>query len=90
MNDKVQLKDIFTIDKPSENGSTYYVLWNGRYRMQWGTGTHSYYVSEVSRFPANRPLLVKTNDAFGDNNEAFWNADKDSIKLPFYSINETN
>ena len=83
MNDKVQLKDIFTIDKPSENGSIYYVLWNGDIGCNGGTGTHSYYVSEVSRFSPNRPLLVTTNDAFGDNNEAFWNTDKASINYRF-------
>lgn len=83
MNDKTQLKDIFTIDKPSENGSTYYVLWNGDIGCNGGTGTHSYYISEVSRFSKNRPLLVTTNDAFGDNNEKVWNSDKSSINYRF-------
>jgi len=83
MNDKVELKDIFTIDKPSENGSTYYIFWNGDIGCNSGTGTHSYYVSEVSRFSPNRPLLVTTNDAFGDNNEAVWNTDKASINYRF-------
>ncbi|MEG1022737.1 MAG: hypothetical protein RSE50_14665, partial [Myroides sp.] len=36
-----------------------------------------------SRFSPNRPLLVTTNDAFGDNNEAFWNTDKASINYRF-------
>ena len=46
----------FGLSSPSN-----YILWNGDIGCNSGTGTHSYYVSEVSRFSPNRPLLVTTN-----------------------------
>lgn len=80
---KVQLKDVFTVQKPSESGSIYFVLWNGDVGCEGGTATHSYYISEVSNFSPSRPLLVKSNDAFGDNNEEHLNSNKASINYRF-------
>lgn len=75
-NSKIKSKDIFKIDSDLETGiTTYYVLWVGDKGCQGGSGTMSFYVSEVSRYSSNRPFLVISDDAFGDNNEKAWSGE---------------
>lgn len=77
---KIQPKDIYKIDSDKETGiATYYVSWVGDKGCQGGSGTMSYFVSEVARYSDSRPFLVMSDDAFGDNNEKAWN-DEDTTK----------
>lgn len=72
-NSKIQSKDIFKIDSDKDSGvATYYVLWVGDKGCQGGSGTMSFYISEVTRYSNSRPFLVMSDDAFGDNNEKAW------------------
>lgn len=74
--DEITLKDIFTIDRDAELGSsTYYVLWSGDMGCNLGSGTHSSYVSEVTRYSNTRPFLIIGDDAF--NNEKKWVIDNE-------------
>lgn len=60
------MKDVYTIErKPKFGQATYYVLWSGDIGCYGGSGTHSYFISEVSRYASDRPFLVKNNKAFG-------------------------
>lgn len=70
---KIKSKDIFKIDSDEESGiATYYVFWVGDKGCQGGSGTMSFFVSEVARYSNSRPFLVISDDAFGDNNEKVW------------------
>ncbi len=82
--DKVKVDDVIKIGETNEfGGATYYALWGGDIGCSGGSGTHSFYISEVSKFTDSRPLLVITNDALGDNNEEYWNTEKQSINYRF-------
>lgn len=60
------LKNVYTIDRDEESGfATYYVLWSGDMGCPGGSGTYSYFISEVSRYTNTRPFLVQNNEAFG-------------------------
>ena len=83
-NSKIQSKDIFKIDSDKDSGvATYYVLWVGDKGCQGGSGTMSFYISEVTRYSNSRPFLVMSDDAFGDNNEKAWSREdsKHAVKL---------
>lgn len=61
------LKNVYTIDRDPDTGaSTYYILWEGDMGCPGGSGTYSYYISEVSRHSDTRPFLVQNDDAFGN------------------------
>lgn len=61
------LKNVYTIDFDPEMGfSTFFILWDGDVGCNGGTGTHSFIISEVSRYSNSRPILVQNNDAFGE------------------------
>ena len=61
------LKNVYTVERDQEIGSaTYFVLLDGDVGCAGGSGTHSFIISEVSRDTESRPLLVKNNDAFGE------------------------
>ena len=64
-------KDIFTIQPPSEDGAIYFVLWRGNIGCYDDPTSQQAYISEVSRFSLDKPLLVKNNDAFGHDNEQY-------------------
>lgn len=73
---KITSNDIFKIDSDKESGiATYYVFWVGDKGCQGGSGTMSFYVSEVARYSNSRPFLVISDDAFGDNNEKAWSGE---------------
>jgi len=60
------LKDVYAIEPDLEFGqATYYVLWHGDMGCYGGSGTDSFFVSEISRYTSNRPFLVQNNKAFG-------------------------
>ena len=66
-----QLGKVFTIERDPDSGmASYYVLWGGDKGCAGGSGTSSYFVSEVGRFSSARPLLVLSDDAFGKGFEA--------------------
>ncbi len=56
------LKHTFT----AVEGHSYYVLWYGDIGCAGGSGTSSFYISEVGRDTETRPFLVKELNAFGD------------------------
>lgn len=60
------LKDTYTVSYDPDYGSTYYVLWGGDVGCNGGSGTHSYYISEVGRYSDSRPFLVLNDNAFGE------------------------
>lgn len=61
------LKNVYTMERDPDTGSaTYYILWEGDMGCPGGSGTYSYYISEVSRQSDSRPFLVQNDDAFGD------------------------
>ena len=61
------INNIHTIEKDLELGiRTYFMLWDGDIGCNGGSGTHSYIVSEVGRYSDSRPLLVRNDNAFGD------------------------
>ncbi len=61
------LKNVYTIERDVEMGSaTYFILWDGDIGCNGGSATHSFIITEVSRFTESRPLLVQNNDAFGE------------------------
>lgn len=65
--DRKFINNIYTIEKDRELGiSTYYMLWDGDIGCNGGSATHSYIVSEVGRYSDARPLLVRSDNAFGD------------------------
>lgn len=84
---KIQSKDIFKIESEKDTGiATYYVFWVGDKGCQGGSGTMSFFVSEVARYSNSRPFLVISDDAFGDNNEKAWsgaNTSKATINYRF-------
>lgn len=54
-----QLDKVFTIERDPEAGlASYYVLWGGDKGCNGGSGTSSFFVSEVGRYSSSRPLLV--------------------------------
>ena len=55
------LKHTFTANE----GHSYYILWQGDIGCAGGSGTTSFYISEVARDTDTRPFLVKTLNAFG-------------------------
>ena len=61
-----QLDKVFTIERDPEAGlASYYVLWGGDKGCNGGSGTSSFFVSEVGRYSSSRPLLVLGDEAFG-------------------------
>jgi hypothetical protein len=61
------LKDVYSIERDPEFGqATYYVLWSGDMGCAGGSGTSSFFISEITRDTSSRPFLVKNNEAFGD------------------------
>ncbi|WP_429047597.1 hypothetical protein [Aeromonas hydrophila] len=61
------LKNVYTVERDPETGAaTYYILWEGDMGCPGGSGTYSYFVSEVSRYSKSRPFLVQNNEAFGE------------------------
>ena len=61
-----QLGKVFTIERDPEGGmASYYVLWGGDKGCNGGSGTSSFFVSEVGRYSSSRPLLVLSDEAFG-------------------------
>lgn len=61
------LKNVYTIERDPDTGAaTYYILWEGDMGCPGGSGTYSYFISEVSRHSQNRPFLVQNNEAFGE------------------------
>ncbi|MFT3718231.1 hypothetical protein [Pseudorhodoferax sp.] len=58
--------NIHTVERDAAGGwSTYFILWGGDMGCNRGSGTSSYFVSEVGRYSASRPFLVRSNAAFG-------------------------
>ena len=61
-----QLGKVFTIERDPDSGmASYYVLWGGDKGCNGGSGTSSFFVSEVGRYSSSRPLLVLSDEAFG-------------------------
>lgn len=61
------LRNVHTVERDAAVGSaTYFILWGGDMGCNRGSGTSSYFVSEVGRYSDSRPFLVRTNHAFGD------------------------
>lgn len=61
------LKNVYTVERDEEIGSaTYFILWDGDIGCAGGSGTHSFIISEVGRDTESRPLLVKNDNAFGE------------------------
>nr|WP_227591460.1 hypothetical protein [Acinetobacter sp. Marseille-Q1620] len=64
---RTNIDDVYLISSDKDLGdTTYFVFWAGDIGCNLGTGTQSYYMSEVSRFSNNRPFLVKSDFAFGE------------------------
>ena len=65
---KTTLKDVYLINSDKEIGfSEYFVLWGGDKGCNGGSGTMSFFMSEVSKYSNSRPFVVQTDNAFGDN-----------------------
>jgi len=61
------LKDVYTIERDTEIGTAvYYVMWYGDMGCPGGSGTPSFFISEISRYRDSNPFLVQNNEAFGD------------------------
>lgn len=60
------LDNVFTIKRDTKYGeATYYVLWSGDFGCMGGSGTESFYVSEIYRDDSSKPFLVMNDEAFG-------------------------
>lgn len=61
------IKNVHAVERDQTIGSaTYFILWGGDMGCNRGAGTSSYFVSEVGRYSASRPFMVRSNHAFGD------------------------
>lgn len=63
---KTVLENVYLVSNDDLGNTVYFVLWGGDIGCNVGSGTMSYYMSEVSRFSKSRPLLVKNEYAFGN------------------------
>ncbi len=59
------LEDFLKYTFTATEGHSYYVLWFGDIGCAGGSGTSSFYISEVGRDTETRPFLVKELNAFG-------------------------
>ncbi|NNP72096.1 hypothetical protein A7P53_06410 [Acinetobacter defluvii] len=65
---RTNINNVYLISNDRDTGNTvYFVFWGGDVGCNVGSGTMSYYMSEVSRYSKSRPFLVQNNDAFGKN-----------------------
>ena len=64
---KTTLKDVYPIYSDNETGiREYYVFWGGDKGCNGGSGTMSFFMSEVSKWSDSRPFLVQNDAAFGE------------------------
>lgn len=64
---QTSIKDVFPIYSDKEVGiSEYYVFWGGDKGCNGGSGTMSFFMSEVSKFSDSRPFVVQNDSAFGN------------------------
>ncbi|MFT4101844.1 MAG: hypothetical protein QM674_12560 [Burkholderiaceae bacterium] len=61
------LENVHAVERGETIGSaTYFILWGGDMGCNRGSGTSSYFVSEVGRYSDSRPFMVRSNHAFGE------------------------
>lgn len=64
---KTTIADVYPIYSDKEIGlSEYYVFWGGDKGCNGGSGTMSFFMSEVAKYSDSRPFVVMNDDAFGD------------------------
>ena len=64
---KTTIADVYPIYSDKEIGlSEYYVFWGGDKGCNGGSGTMSFFISEVAKYSDSRPFVVMNDYAFGD------------------------
>ena len=58
------IKDVILAYKDNFGETSYFVLWGGDISCAGGTGTSSYYISEVGKYRDTNPFLVIQRDVF--------------------------
>ena len=63
-NHAMSIKDVILAYKDNFGETSYFVLWGGDISCAGGTGTSSYYISEVGKYRDTNPFLVIQRDVF--------------------------